>query len=145
MRRPVIAVLGAGDASPEQMKTAEEAGRLVAAAGAVLVTGGLGGVMEAASRGASRAGGLVVGIVPGLEANDFVDVAVKTGLGDARNAVIANTADAFIAVGGSHGTLSEIAFALKRGKPVIGLGTWDIPGVRTAPDPAAAVRAALDR
>ena len=143
MRRPVIAVIGAGDASPEQMKTAEEAGRLVAAAGAVLVTGGLGGVMEAASRGASRAGGLVVGIVPGHEANEYVDVAVKTGLGDARNAVLANTADAFVAVGGSHGTLSEIAFALKRGKPVIGLGTWDIPGVQAAPDPATAVRAAL--
>lgn len=142
-RKPVIAVIGTSEATPEQLRHAEEAGRLLAKAGAVVVNGGLGGVMEAASRGAKRAGGLVVGIVPQDEANEHVDVAIKTGLGDARNALIANTADAFIAIGGGHGTLSEIAFALKRGKTVAGLGTWDLPGIDRVENPAAAVRAAL--
>ena len=139
----MIAVIGAGKASARERRLAREVGRLLAEAGAVLVTGGLGGVMEAASRGAREAAGLVVGIVPGDEVNPHVDVAIKTRMGDARNAIIANTADAFIAVGGAHGTLSEIAFALKRRKRIVGLGTWKIPGVSRARTAGEAVRAVL--
>jgi uncharacterized protein (TIGR00725 family) len=121
-------------------------GRLVAGRGAVLVSGGLGGVMEAACRGAREAGGTTVGILPGSDraaANPYVDVAVPTGLGEARNALVVRAADVLIAVGGGYGTLSEIALALKAGKRVIGLGTWEIEGVDGAADPEAAVAAAL--
>jgi hypothetical protein len=142
-RRPVIAVIGAAEATEKEAAAAEEVGRRIAEAGAVLVTGGLSGVMEAASKGAKEAGGLVIAIVPQDESNRFCDVVVRTRMGDARNAIIANTADAFVAVGGSHGTLSEIAFALKRRKVVAGLETWKIAGVVRARTPAAAVRAAL--
>ena len=121
-------------------------GRLLAARGAVVVCGGLGGVMEAACRGAKEGGGTTVGILPGSErsaANEFVDVAVPTGLGEARNAFVVRAADALIAVGGGYGTLSEIALALKAGKPVVGLGSWEIEGVRGADTPEAAVEAVL--
>ncbi len=121
-------------------------GRLLARRGAVVVCGGLGGVMEAACRGASREGGTAVGILPGLDrgaANPFVSVAVATGLGEARNALVVRAADALIAVGGAYGTLSEIALALKAGKPVIGLGTWEIDGVERVEGPEAAVNMAL--
>jgi uncharacterized protein (TIGR00725 family) len=143
MRKLVIAVIGASDPTPEQLGDAEKVGHLLAKEGAVVLNGGLGGVMEAASRGAKQEGGLVVGIVPQDEANEYVDVAIKTGMGEARNALIVNTADAFIAVGGGYGTLSEIAFALKHGKLVAGLGTWGIPGVRKAENPEDAVQSAL--
>ena len=139
----MIAVIGGQRATARQKKQARAVGRLVAEAGAVLVTGGLSGVMEAASRGARQAGGLVLGIVPGDEANRYVDVVIRTRMGDARNAVIVNTADAFVAVGGAHGTLSEIAYALKRRKRVAGLGTWKIPGVLRVKTPEEAVRAVL--
>jgi uncharacterized protein (TIGR00725 family) len=112
----------------------------------VLVCGGLGGVMEAACRGAKEGGGTTVGILPGSErsaANEFVDVAIPTGLGEARNALVVRAADALIAVGGGYGTLSEIAFALKAGKPVVGLGSWEIEGVQRADTPEAAVEAVL--
>jgi uncharacterized protein (TIGR00725 family) len=125
---------------------AEEVGRLLARRGAVVVCGGLGGVMEAACRGAAREGGTTVGVLPGLDrgaANPFVSVAVATGLGEARNALVVRAADALIAVGGAYGTLSEIALALKAGKPVIGLGTWEIDGVERVEGPEAAVRMAL--
>jgi uncharacterized protein (TIGR00725 family) len=125
---------------------AEEVGRLLARRGAVVVCGGLGGVMEAACRGASREGGTTVGVLPGLDrgaANPFVSVAVATGLGEARNALVVRAADALIAVGGAYGTLSEIALALKAGKPVIGLGTWEIDGVERVEGPDAAVNMAL--
>jgi len=128
MPRRVVAVIGAGDADRTALAHAREVGRRVAASGLVLVTGGLGGVMEAASAGAREGGGLVIGILPGVsprDANAEVEVAVATGLGDARNAVIANTADGIVAVAGSWGTLSEIAFALKRGKPVVSLGSFE--------------------
>jgi uncharacterized protein (TIGR00725 family) len=121
-------------------------GRLVAERGAVLVCGGLGGAMEAACRGAKQAGGLTVGILPGSDrsdANPYVDVALPTGLGEARNALVVRAADAVIAIGGGYGTLSEIAFALKAGKRVIGLDTWDIEGISPADGPEAAVAAAL--
>lgn len=124
---PRIAVIGAAACSAEQAAMAEEVGRLLAEAGAVVLTGGRGGVMEAASRGASRAGGLTVGILPGNdahEANPWVHLPIVTGLSEARNAILIRTAQAVIAVGGEYGTLSEIAFALKFGRPVIGLYTW---------------------
>ncbi len=108
--------------------------------------GGLGGVMEAACRGAKEAGGTTIGILPGTDraaANRFVDFAIPTGLGEARNALVVRAADALIAVGGAYGTLSEIAFALKAGKPVAGLGTWDVDGVTVADSPEAAVESVL--
>jgi uncharacterized protein (TIGR00725 family) len=128
-----VAVVGPGEASAEEVANAEAVGRGLANAGATLVCGGLGGVMEAACRGASRSGGITVGILPGPDreaANEWVTVAIATGLGELRNGLIVRAADAVIAVGGAHGTLSEIAFALKTGTPVIGLGTWEIDGVR---------------
>jgi uncharacterized protein (TIGR00725 family) len=121
-------------------------GRLLAERGAVLVCGGLGGTMEAACRGAKQAGGTTVGLLPGgsrSEANRFVDVAIPTGLGEARNALVVRAADAVVAVGGGYGTLSEIALALRAGKRVVGLGTWEIDGVVVADDPEAAVAEAL--
>ena len=103
--------------------------------------------MEAACRGAKMAGGLTVGILPGAdrsEANPFVDVALPTGLGEARNALVVRAVDALVAVAGEYGTLSEIALALKTGKPVVGLDTWDIDGVIVASSPADAVSRALE-
>jgi uncharacterized protein (TIGR00725 family) len=125
---------------------AERLGALAAERGAVVVCGGLGGVMEAACRGAKRQGGTTVGILPGLDraaANPHVDLALPSGLGEARNALVVRAADVLIAVGGGHGTLSEIALALKAGKRVIGLDTWAVDGVEAADDPEAAVLAAL--
>jgi uncharacterized protein (TIGR00725 family) len=121
-------------------------GRGLAARGAVVVCGGLGGVMEAACRGAKEAGGQTVGILPCTDraaANPFVDTAVPTGLGEARNALVVRAADALIAVGGGYGTLSEIALALKAGKRVVGLDSWDIDGVVAVCDAEAAVAAVL--
>jgi uncharacterized protein (TIGR00725 family) len=143
---PYIAVVGPGQADQPQLAAAEAVGRELAEAGAVVVCGGLGGVMEAACRGAKDAGGTTVGILPGSDraaANPFVDVAIPTGLGEARNALVVRAADALIAVGGGYGTLSEIALALKAGKPVVGVGTWDIDGVVAAPDARDAVETVL--
>jgi uncharacterized protein (TIGR00725 family) len=146
MRRRLIAVIGAAEADEAVLSRAREVGRRLAEAGEALVTGGLGGVMAAASEGAARAGGTVLAILPGGspdEANPWVELAVATGCGDARNAMIANSADGFVAVAGSWGTLSEIAFALKRGKPVVAL---DAPGelpVHRAGTPEEAVRVLL--
>ncbi len=151
--RPYVSVVGPGIATEEEALWAEEIGRLLALAGAVVVCGGSTGVMEAASRGAAKEGGTVVGILPGFErseANPHVTVALPTGMGEMRNALIARAADAVIAVGGEFGTLSEIAFALKIRKPVVGLATWDlarrgqpVPGIEVAEAPASAVEAAL--
>jgi hypothetical protein len=124
-----LAVVGSGDATAAQRRQAEQVGRAVAEAGAVVVCGGLGGVMEAACKGAKAAGGLTVGILPGplrSAANPYVDVALPTGLGEARNVLVVRAADAVVAVGGEYGTLSEIALALQAGTPVVGLGTWDL-------------------
>jgi uncharacterized protein (TIGR00725 family) len=134
--RPLCAVSGGASCSREEAAAAREVGRLLARAGFGVVTGGLGGVMEAASRGARDAGGLVIGILPGndrSDANPFVEVAVPTGLGEARNVLVAAACDALVAVGGSLGTLTEVAFALKRGTPVVGLGTWRLDPVRLPP------------
>jgi uncharacterized protein (TIGR00725 family) len=139
-------VIGPGDAGPQELAAAEAVGRGLADAGAVVVCGGLGGVMEAACRGAKQGGGTTVGILPGTDrrqANPSVDVAVATGLGEARNALVVRAADALLAVGGGYGTLSEIALALKAGKRVIGLGSWEIGGVEPAASPEDAVEAAL--
>lgn len=129
---PLVAVIGAADATPDALATAEAVGRGVAVRGWTLVTGGRTGVMEAASRGASEAGGLVVGILPGPDARDanpWVAIPIPTGLGNARNAVIAQAAAALVAISGGYGTLSEIALARKNGKPVAAIGSWDVPGV----------------
>jgi uncharacterized protein (TIGR00725 family) len=150
-----IAVCGPDPCSAEEAKAANLVGRLLAEAGAVVVCGGHGGVMEAAARGASEAGGLVVGILPGLargEGNPFLTVAIPTGLGELRNGLIVRAADAVVAVGGAFGTLSEIALALKTGVPVVGLSTWtlgrsgqDVPDpIVRATSPPDAVRRALE-
>jgi uncharacterized protein (TIGR00725 family) len=133
-----VGVAGATTPSPEDEAVAEQVGRLLAERGAVVVCGGLGGVMEAACRGARGAGGRTVGILPGVdrsEANPFVDVAIPTGLGEARNALVVRASEALIAIGGEFGTLSEIALALKTGVPVIGIGTWTVSRDAVAIDP----------
>ncbi len=124
-----IAVIGSASCNPEIAALAREVGCEVARRGAVLVCGGRGGVMEAACRGAKEEGGLTVGILPGPdrhEANPFVDLPIATGLGEARNALVVRTADTVIAVSGGYGTLSEIGLALKMGRPVVGLATWEL-------------------
>jgi uncharacterized protein (TIGR00725 family) len=143
---PYIAVVGSGEADDQQSWLAEEVGAALGEAGAVLVTGGLGGVMEAACRGAKSRRGRTLGLLPGTDraaANGWVDIAVTTGLGELRNGLIVRSADAVVAIGGGSGTLSEIAFALKTGTPVIGLSTWDIEGMVQATDPRDAVTRAL--
>jgi uncharacterized protein (TIGR00725 family) len=130
-----VAVVGPGDATPAELAVSEELGAALASAGAVVVCGGLGGVMEAACRGAKSRRGLTVGLLPGLDrsaANGWVDVAIPTGMGELRNGLIVRAADAVVAVGGGAGTLSEIAFALKAGRPVIGIGTFTLDGVLVA-------------
>ena len=124
-----VAVSGGGEAGEAASQLAEEVGRELARRGAVVVTGGLGGAMAAASRGAKAEGGTTLGILPGddrSDANDWVDVAVPTGLGEARDVLLVRAADALIAVAGEFGTLSEIALALKVGTPVVGLETWEL-------------------
>jgi len=127
---------------------AEETGRLIARNGCILVTGGLGGVMEAASRGARMAEGITVGILPGFskdDANEYVQIPVVTGMSHARNVIVVRSADAVIAIAGEYGTLSEIAIALKLGRPVVGIGTWEnIEGVIRAGSPAEAVRKVME-
>ncbi len=128
----LIAVIGGREAGSSLKKEAEEVGRLIALNGGVLVCGGLHGIMASASKGAKKAGGLTIGILPQdhkRNANPHIDVATATGLGIGRNVIIARTADALIAVGGEYGTLSEIAFGLQMKKPVVGIATWEIRGV----------------
>jgi len=144
---PYIAVIGASKPTPEQEQAAEDVGRGLGAAGAIVITGGRGGVMAAASRGAHEAGATVVGILPGRDrrdANEWVGIALPTGLGDVRNALVVTAADAVVAVGGAYGTLTEIAYALNAGTGVVGYDTWAIEGVELADTPAAAVERALE-
>jgi uncharacterized protein (TIGR00725 family) len=127
--------MGSGECGDDTAAVAEEVGRRVAEAGAVLLCGGRGGVMEAAARGAKAAGGLTVGVLPGRDAsesppNEFLDVAIFTGMHDGRNWINACSSDGVVAVSGGWGTLSEIALALVLGKPVVLLGSW-----RLEPDP----------
>lgn len=153
-RRRQVAVSGGGvDPSAGALDAAEEVGRRLAEAEITVVCGGLGGVMEAAARGAARAGGEVIGILPGddpADANPHCTQVVATGVGHARNLAVAASADAVIALGGEWGTLSEIAFARRLGRPVVALETWtlrgvgameDAPGIEAVSDPAAALEA----
>jgi uncharacterized protein (TIGR00725 family) len=141
--KKLIAVIGASDCDEKTFRGAWRVGELLAEGGCDVVTGGLTGVMEGASAGARDKGANVIGILPGDDpaaANPHVTAVVATGMGDARNAIIANSAAGFVALPGGEGTLSEIAFALKRGKPIVSLGSWDIDSrVHRAETPEAAV------
>jgi uncharacterized protein (TIGR00725 family) len=157
-RPPMIAVIGDGDPrgpdAHRMLEWAEEVGTLLARSGATVVTGGLAGVMEAASRGAASAGGMTIGILPGddpREANAYVRQPIATGLGVVRNLVVVTSSDAVVAVGGRHGTLSEIGLALRMGRHVVTLGSWRVesdqrmggPRVHRARDPREAAALAL--
>ncbi|HBO84312.1 MAG: TIGR00725 family protein [Deltaproteobacteria bacterium GWC2_42_11] len=128
----IIAIIGAGSCDENISRIAERMGKLIAEAGFVLVCGGLGGVMEAAAKGAKKAGGLTIGILPGFDkqdANPHIDIPIITGLSHARNVIVVRSSDIVVAITGEYGTLSEIALALKMEKVVIGIDTWDIEGV----------------
>jgi len=150
---PYVAVIGGFDASAEVCDAAEVVGRGVARAGAFLLCGGRSGVMEAACRGAKEMGGTTIGFLPGAERgteNEHVDIALPTGMGEMRNMLIVHAADVVIAVGGEFGTLSELAFALRIGKPVVGIGTWELSkagrlsdAITVVDDPGQAVERAL--
>jgi hypothetical protein len=139
-----IAVIGAADATPELCEAARTIGYLVAANHEMLVCGGLGGVMEAACTGVHEGDGLAVGITPDTgNGNTALDIVIRTGLGHARNVLVIQSADAVIAVGGGYGTLSEIAIALKTGRPVFGYKTWEIEGIIACATPEEAVLMAV--
>lgn len=147
-----IAIVGPSEAPAEVLTAAEEAGSWVARCGAVLITGGLGGAMEAACRGARSAGGTAVGMLPGnrrADANRFVEIAIPTGMGEMRNLLVVRAADGVLAVGGGLGTLCELALALKLGKPTVGIGTWEArvgnrsAGILSAGSPREAVERLL--
>ena len=143
---PYVAVVGASEATATDIEDAEQVGRLLGASGAIVVCGGRGGVMAAASRGAAGAGGMVIGMLPGDgrdDANEWVTVAIPTGIGELRNGLIVRTADAMVAVGGAYGTLSEIALGLHSGLKVYGLHTWEIEGIEKVATPGEAVQRAL--
>ncbi len=143
----IIGVIGGKQCTAEDYVHAVTVGRLIAEHGAVLVCGGRDGVMEAVCKGTREAGGIAVGILPGddiREANPYVNVPIATGFGIGRNIVIIRTAQAVIAIDGSYGTLSEIAYALQLGKPVFALHSWnEIPGVQVVSSPEEAVHKAL--
>ena len=153
-KKKFIAVIGGWQPSPQEAQLAEEVGRELAMRGAILVCGGLGGVMEAACRGASSEGGVTIGILPGdsrQTANPYVQIPIVTGIGHARNVAVVKSAQAVIAIGGSYGTLSEISHALQSGIPVIGLNTWSLSrngqqdnSIILAQNPAEAVNKALN-
>lgn len=131
-----IGIIGGGAPAPRHLRIAEEMGRRIAENGFILVNGGLQGVMEASARGAKSAGGWVIGILPGKaarEANPYTDIAVPTGLGYLRNALVVLNSDVLVAIDGAYGTLSEIAYAQIFGREVFGIETWDIPGVIPVP------------
>lgn len=144
---PIIGVIGSGGNRQDLAGLAEEVGREVARKGAVLVCGGLGGVMTDAARGAKEIGGITIGILPGsktADANEFIDFPIATNMGQARNSIIVHTADVLIAIGGGFGTLSEIALALKIGKGVVALQVqYQVPGVINVQTPLGAVDEAL--
>jgi uncharacterized protein (TIGR00725 family) len=145
-KRTRVGVIGGSRPDKSSLEAAFKVGELIAKAGAILVCGGLGGVMEASSSGAKKAGGLTVGILPGThpgEANSSIDVPIATGMGYSRNALVAMNADVLIAIDGEYGTLSEIAYGNIYGKRVIGLGTWEVKGVIKAGSPEEAVHLAL--
>ena len=153
-RKNIVAVIGGGQPSAQETRLAEEVGRELARHGVTLVCGGLGGVMEAACRGANAEGGVTIGILPGdsaKTANPYVQIPIVTGIGYARNISVVKSAQAVIAVGGSYGTLSEIAYALQSRIPVIGLNTWSLSksgqpdnSIIPADNPTDAVKKALN-
>lgn len=141
---PIVGVIGTSQASSTEWDIAKNLGKEIASRGWILVTGGLAGVMEAASEGAHEARGVVVGIVPGpstRDANRYVTIPIATNMGHARNVIIAHTADILIAVGGGEGTLAEIAIARKLRKPVFGIHSWEVAGALAVPDAASALKA----
>ena len=147
MPRRYVAVCGASEATESQLAAAKEVGSLLARAGAVVINGGLGGVAAAASEGAARAGGTVVGLLPDAHragANKDLTIALPTGMGQARNVLIVTAAQSVIAIGGGWGTLSEIAIAKRLGRPVVTLDSWPITGLESVATPAEAVRKALE-
>ncbi|NLX49217.1 MAG: TIGR00725 family protein [Methanospirillum sp.] len=139
-----IAVCGASVCGEDLLEAARTVGRTLAERGAVVLTGGRGGVMEAAARGAREAGGLVVGVLPDLsDGNPYLSVRVRTGMGHARNVILVQSADSVVAVGGEFGTLSELAIALKEGIPVACYRSWDLPGALACATPEEAALAAV--
>ena len=148
IRKPVIAVIGAHECARAMQDKAALVGRYVAEHGGVIVCGGRGGIMEGACRGAHEGGGVAIGILPSAdanEANEFVTFAIPTAMGEARNALVVRTADVVIAFPGRFGTLSEIALALKMGKPVLSVGAWNVDEkIVQVDDPLEAARIALD-
>ncbi len=146
MRPRYVAVCGASEATPSQLDAAREVGKLLAKEGAIVINGGYGGVMGAASEGAASEGGTVVGILPGPDrdgSSPHLTVSIPTGLGQARNTVIVTAADSVIAIGGGWGTLSEIALARRLGRSVFAIDTWDVQGIDVVKTPAEAVKRAL--
>ena len=145
---PYVAVIGPGTATGETYGQAREVGRLVAGRGGIVVCGGLGGVMEAAARGATEAGGTAIGILPDEDrgrANGYLSYSIATGVGQARNLAVACSGDVVVAVGGGYGTLSEVGLALKKGRPVVSLGSWELGDhVTVAATPGEAVGAAFE-
>jgi len=142
--KKIIAVIGGSEPDEKSLKIAEEVGSLIAQKGAVLITGGMGGVMNAASRGAKSANGLVIGILPTdnkAHANPYIDIPIVTGMNEARNIIIARTCDCAVAINGKYGTLSEIAYCLMFNVPVVGINTWDIGApIKKASSAAQAVK-----
>ena len=144
---PYVAVVGPGTAAGETYERAREVGRLVAGRGGTVVCGGLGGVMEAAARGAREGGGTAIGILPDEDrnrANGYLSFSVVTGIGQARNLAVVCSGDVVVAVGGGYGTLSELGLAMKVRRPVVSLGGWDLgDSVSVVDTPGAAVEAAF--
>ncbi|MFO7891342.1 MAG: TIGR00725 family protein [bacterium] len=142
-RRIQIGMIGGREVTDELLSLAEKTGELIAKKAAMLICGGLGGIMEAGCKGAKKGGGITVGILPGnyiLDANPYVDIAIPTGMGVARNSVIIHSSQGVIAVGGKYGTLSEIAFAFQKGIPVVSLKSWDFDkAIQQASSPEEAV------
>ena len=147
-RKPVIAVIGAGKCSRKLRDMAAEIGRYVAENGGVVLCGGLGGVMEGAARGAKEAGGTTIGIIPSenkADANQFIDYVIPTGFGQARNVLVVRAADAIVALPGKFGTLSEMAFALVLGKPIVSVQAWKLgEEILQVEDPIEAAKIAMD-
>ena len=146
-RKICISVIGANDSTPDDTMLAEKVGIEIAKKGATLICGGLDGVMYSAAKGAKEAGGLTIGILPGnsqVDANPYIDIPIVTGLGHARNIIVAYSGDAVIAIGGKLGTLSEISFSLIKGTPVIGLDTWNLDRYRTCGNEIILARDAKD-
>lgn len=148
-KKVFVGVIGAGKCSKKIFALAEEVGKEIAKSGAILVCGGLGGVMEGAAKGAKEAKGITIGILPGAskgEANPYIDIPIITGIGEGRNLMVIRSSDAIIALPGKYGTLSELSFAVKLDKPVVGISTWDISErITKSNDPAEAVKLALEQ